>query len=125
MIAGLARRRTLCLSKSNSSSWSSRKEPLPAQENGPRVGSRFFWSEDRIVSRHALVRASARVIGPPKWLIGIVKSAQANGSRLLRNAMVRALREGGGRDPHFQDHRAKKKRGLRNVVARPIVRALE
>jgi len=39
---------------------------------GQRVGSRFFWSEDRIVPHHAHLRASVRVVGPPNWLIGIV-----------------------------------------------------
>jgi hypothetical protein len=32
----------------------------------------LFWSEDRIVSHHALMRAPARVIGPPNWLIAVV-----------------------------------------------------
>ena len=37
-----------------------------------RGGSRFVWSEDRIVAHHAQVHASIRVAGPPSWLIGLV-----------------------------------------------------
>jgi hypothetical protein len=32
----------------------------------------LFWNNGRIVAHHASVRMSARVVGPPNWLIGIV-----------------------------------------------------